>query len=75
MHDYDPEIPTNLVSGDLFFKIFLEDMPPYPPSIHANFASHNMTTHHPKFSVHTALQLVGLTTEKLLLWPWIHYTR
>ena len=25
-----------------------------------------MTTHHPKFSIHTALQLVGLTTEKLL---------
>ena len=25
-----------------------------------------MTTHHPKFSMHTALQLVGLTTEKLL---------
>ena len=23
-----------------------------------------MTTHHPKFSIHTALQLVGLTTEK-----------
>ena len=25
-----------------------------------------MTTHHPKFSIHTAVQLVGLTTEKLL---------
>ena len=24
-----------------------------------------MTTHHPKFSVHTALQLVGLTTKEL----------
>ena len=26
-----------------------------------------MTTHHPKFCIKTALQLVGLTTEKLLL--------
>ena len=25
-----------------------------------------MTTDHPKFSIHTALQLFGLTTEKLL---------
>ena len=25
-----------------------------------------MTTHHPKFCIHTALQLVGLTTERLL---------
>ena len=25
-----------------------------------------MITYHPKFSIHTALQLVGLTTEKLL---------
>ena len=25
-----------------------------------------MTTHHPKFSIYTALQLAGLTTEKLL---------
>ena len=25
-----------------------------------------MTTHHPKFCIHTDLQLVGLTTEKLL---------
>ena len=25
-----------------------------------------MTTHHPKFCIHTVLQLVGLTTEKLL---------
>ena len=25
-----------------------------------------MTTHHPKFSMHTALQLVDLTTEELL---------
>ena len=25
-----------------------------------------MTTHHPKFCIHTALQLVGLTTEKSL---------
>ena len=25
-----------------------------------------MTTYHPKFSIHTALQLFGLTTEKLL---------
>ena len=25
-----------------------------------------MTTHHPKFFIHTALRLTGLTTEKLL---------
>ena len=25
-----------------------------------------MTTHHPKFFIHAVLQLVGLTTEKLL---------
>ena len=25
-----------------------------------------MTTHHPKFCIHTALQLLGLTTAKLL---------
>ena len=34
-----------------------------------------MTTHHPKFSIHTALQLVGLTTEKLLPTAlyWCHF--
>ena len=39
--------------------------------MYAQYASHNnliafLTTHHPKFCIHTALQLVGLTTEKLL---------
>ena len=28
-----------------------------------------MITYHPIFSIHTALQLVGLTTEKLLSMP------
>ena len=32
-----------------------------------------MTTHHPKFSIQTVLQLVGLTTEKLLPMALVFY--
>ena len=36
--------------------------------MHADRASHNNLplNYHPKFSIHIALQLIGLTTEKLL---------
>ena len=30
MHDYDPEIPSNSISEDLFFNIFLGGVPPDP---------------------------------------------
>ena len=58
MHDYDPEIPSNAISED---KIFLEACPQTPQHQHAF-----IMTHHPIFSVHTVLRVVGLTTENLL---------
>ena len=56
-----------------FFIIFHGGMPPDPLAL-TSYACwlcftqylEFMTTHHPKFSIHITLQLVGLTTEKLL---------
>ena len=62
-------MPSNPISGDLFFKIFLGPQTPSISMLCMLNVLHTiafMTTHHPKFCIHTALQLVGLTTEKLL---------
>ena len=75
MHDYDPEMPLNFFSEDLFSKIF-GAMPPDPSAL-ACYACWScfaqqlacMTTHHPKFSIYIALQLVGLITKNCFLWP------
>ena len=59
----DPEIPSNLISKHLFFKIFSQGYS--PKHYHVNHADlHN--DDHPNFSIQADLQLIGLTTEKLL---------
>ena len=71
MDDYDPEMSSR--GSRVFLKIFLGGMPPdslqYQHSMYADCASCNIINDHSlpyKFSIQTALQLVGLTTEKLL---------
>ena len=72
MYDYDPEMPSNSILEDLFFKIFLGHTPSLPSIsmlcmlIVLRTITCIITTDHPKIFLHTALKLVGLTTEKLL---------
>ena len=73
MHDYDPEMSLNSISEDLFFKAFPAGRhAPRPPSISilriliALPQQLAFMTTHPKFSMHIALWLGGLTTKKLL---------
>ena len=74
MYDYDPEMPSNSTSEDLSVsQTFPWGMPPdslqYQHAMYADCASCNIINDRSlpyKFSIHTALQLVGLTTEKLL---------
>ena len=73
MHDYESEIPSNLIS-DNFFQNFPGGIPPDSPSIGMlrmlivlstinNLHLWSLITLN---SLYTALQMIGLTTEKLL---------
>ena len=67
MHGYDPKMPSNSISKHLFFKFSPEGMPSDPLALACYtcwlcFAQND----HPKLSIQADLQLVGLTTEKLL---------
>ena len=76
MHDYDPKMPSNIISEDLsVYQNFPGGHVPRTPqhwhAMHADSALHNnlhfLSTYHTKFFIHTVLQLISLTNEKLLL--------